>query len=903
MTPDDDVRPADNTTVASDEAPLRTGQRVGIYQIRGLLGKGGMGEVYRAYDTRLGREVAIKVLPPGVTGDPVRLARFEREARMLASLNHPNIAAIYDVEDASTEAGRPIRTLILELVEGSTLADALALGPMKPSTAITYAIQIAQALEAAHEKGIVHRDIKPANIKVGPQGTIKVLDFGLAAPVSGATDAQLTNSPTVGERTASGILMGTVPYMSPEQASGLAVDRRTDVWAFGCVLYEMLTGKRAFAGTNSADTLVRIMTREPDWNALPAGLPDGVLRVLRRALAKDPQQRLRDLGDARFDLQAPTVSGGLAEGAAPSRRRLVVAMVGVALTAAAAGGALSRLLRTDSREPPRSVSRFSIAVEPHEVMPRGATISPDGRYVAYVAGPSGNQKNYLRRIGDAQSRLIGELGLQSPAPFFSPDSQWVAFFDAGKLKKVPIAGGSAVTLADAPTPRGGTWCADGSIVFAPISRGGLARIPAAGGSPQALTTLDRARGETSHRQPSFVPESNSVLFVADTTSDLSVQTVSLDSKQVEVIQGGDAAYPRYVPTGHLTYQVDRRLVAAPFDPATLQVRGPAVTVVEGVEFYSFSASGTLVFAPADSSNTNIRASTLVWVDRNGRVTPLPPPVSTYEHPRLSADARTIVVARNEPSDRHVWKYDIGRDTLVKLTFESSNDWPVWSADGRKIFYGSNRAGTQYDIVARPVDGSGPEEVVLSRPLTQLPRAAAPSGDTLVFEETYPDRPNTLWRMPLPPGSSEPRPLLGPGNGEMMPAFSPDGRWIAYVSPQSGRAEIHVRSSTGEGSTWQVSSSGGVEPVWASGGRELLYRADDKMMTVGVSLGATPVFAKPRVLFEGSYIFGSTEGQAFDVTRDGQRFLMLKPQRPLTAVPLSVIVNWFDALREQVPAQP
>jgi dipeptidyl aminopeptidase/acylaminoacyl peptidase len=288
---------------------------------------------------------------------------------------------------------------------------------------------------------------------------------------------------------------------------------------------------------------------------------------------------------------------------------------------------------------------------------------------------------------------------------------------------------------------------------------------------------------------------------------------------------------------------------------------------------------------------------LVWVDRSGAASPLPLPPSVYEHPRLSADARTIVVARNEPSDRHLWVYDVGRDTLGKFTFESNNDWPVLSADGRILFFAKNRPGTQYDIVSRPVDGSGPEQIVLARPLTQIPRAAAPVGDALIFEETYPDRPNTLWRMTLPPGA-DPRPLLGAGNGEMMPTFSPDGRWVAYTSPQSTRSEIYVRSSTGDGRTWQISNNGGVEPVWSFSGRELFYRADDKMMTVDVSLGLAPEFGRPRVLFEGSYIFGSTEGQAFDVTRDGKRFLMLKPQRPLAAEPLQVIVNWFDAVRQR-----
>jgi len=629
------------------------------------------------------------------------------------------------------------------------------------------------------------------------------------------------------------------------------------------------------------------------------------VRVVRRALVKDPQRRLRDLGDARLELESPQAEAPAPAAVAPSRRTRIVALLAVLVLGALAGGGIMRWRQPQPVVSLRVTSRFAIPVGPQEVLARAVAISPDGRYVAYLAGPSGHEKTYLRLVGERDARVIAELPWQSPQPFFSPDSQWIAFFDAGKLKKMPVAGGVPVTLADAPTPRGGTWGADGTIVFAPISRGGLMSLPEDGGVVRPLTTLDDARGETSHRQPAFVGQSRTVLFVADGTSDRFVRAVSLDTKEVRVVRPGDALRPIYTPTGHLVYLVDAKLMASRFDARTLKLTGAPVTLVDGVDAFSFSDDGTLVYsgAPgsADSSVSgeaggNIRTSTLVWVGRKGNVTPLPLPPDRYEHPRISADGRRIVVGKVNTDGRSVWLYDIARETLAKLNGASSSEWPVVSADGTRVFYASNRAGTQYDIVSKPIDGSGPEEVVLARPLTQIPRAVSPTGGSLVFEETYPDRPNTLWQLSLAKGG-QPQPLIGKGAGEMMPTFSSDGRWVAYVSPESGHQEVVVRSSAGEDGRWQISNGGGVEPVWSFDGRDLFYRADDRMMVVDVTLGASPTFGKPRALFEGSYVFGQTEGQAFDVSRDGSRFLMMKPQRPLTATPLNVIVNWFDVLRQ------
>ena len=869
------------------------------YEIRGLLGAGGMGEVHRAYDKRLGREVAIKRLPQSFTTDPDRLARFEREARVLASLNHPNIAAIYGIEDTSSDPTHRSCALILELVEGPTLAERIENGPLKIAEATDIAIQIAHALEAAHEKGIVHRDLKPANIKITPQGTVKVLDFGLATPVENSSSGHAELSTVTVQHTQTGRIMGTPSYMSPEQARGLPVDHRTDVWAFGCLLFEMVSGKAPFSGLTIPDIVAKILEREPDWALLPATTPEAVNRVLRWALAKEPQRRLRHVGDASLLLEASGSSVPRLNTETERRRfPVVVVSVAAALVGAFIGAAAMLRWQPARSDDARPVSNYTISVAASEVLPRNVAISPDGRYIAYIAGPLGNQKTYLRAVGDRQSRLIAELPLQSPQPFFSPDSQWVGFFDAGKLKKVTVAGGAPVTLAEAPTPRGGSWGADGSIVFAPISRGGLMWLPATGGPAQVLTTPDAGRAETSHRLPSFMANSDLVLFVAEGTGRpaRSFQAVSLRTKLVTVVGQQDGFTPQYVPTGHLAYVVNDTLVAAPFDIQALRVTGAPMTVVERVNSFSFTADGTLVYN--DALPSDIMASTLVWTDRDGSVSPLPLAVGHYDHPRLSPDGRSIVIYRETDVDRNLWLYDIARDTLSKFTLTSPSDWPLWS-DGQRVIYASNRASTQYDIFAKASDGSDAERALLSRPLTQIPRAAAATADVLIFEETYADRPNALWRMPLrQPG--EPQPLFDSPAGEMMPTLSPDGRWMGYVSSRSGRNEIYVRSSTGTGSTWQISNEGGVEPLWSPTGRELFYRENNKMVVVDVTPAATPSFGKPRTLFEGAYMFGRTEGQEFDVTPDGSRFLMLKPQQPPAARPLNVRVNWFNELRQSIP---
>jgi len=884
------------------------------YEIRGLLGAGGMGEVHRAYDKRLGREVAIKRLPQTFTTDPDRLARFEREARILATLNHPNIAAIYGIEDASSDAERRSSVLILELVEGPTLAEKIDRGPLKIAEATDLAIQIARALEAAHESGIVHRDLKPANIKITPQGTVKVLDFGIAIPATPLKEASTSDtgrSTVTVQPTQPGTIIGTPSYMSPEQARGLPVDRRTDVWSFGCVLFEMLTGKSPFAGATSSDIVAKVLERDPDWASLPEALPEGMHRVLRWALVKDVHRRLRHVGDAILELESSAPSASRHDRqAARLRWPLLAGLMSAVIIGAIVGAFAVRWLQPSPANATRATSRFAIPVGPLEVIPQNVAISPDGRYIAYLAGPPDHQKTYLRHVDDRESRVISEVPMQAPQPFFSPDSQWIAFFDANKLKKMPVGGGSSITLAEAPTPRGGTWVSDGSIVFAPVSRGGLMWIPASGGPPQALTSPDEKRGETSHRFPVFLPQSRVTLFVAESgPAGRSLQAVSLDTKAIRIVNTGDGLLPRYVPTGHLAQLIEGRLVVTPFDGTALRFTGPPVTLHDDVNSFAFSDDGTLVYSEAPDYNT--RVSTLVWTSRDGSTTALPLPPAVYDHPRVAADGRKIVIHRadaravsssGQPASGGLWLYDTTRETLSKLTYGAADDWPLWSADGTSIIYGSNRPRTTWDILESPIDSSAPARELLTLPLIQIPRAVSPTGDALIYQEQYVDRASALWRLPLR-GTGERRPLFDAGAGEMMPTFSPDGQWIGYVSKQSGRDEVYVRSSTGEGSIWTISNGGGVEPVWSADGRELFYRADDKMMAVDVVLSTAISFGKPRVLFEGSYMFGPTESQGFDVSRDARRFLMLKPQRRFEAMPLGVIVNWFDDLRRRVPASP
>jgi serine/threonine protein kinase len=879
------------------ESALSPGSRMGVYEIRELIGAGGMGEVYRAHDTRLRRDVAVKVLSRGFTSDADRIMRFEREARVLASLNHPHVGAIYGLEEVVDRAGSPLRALILEFVAGETLADRIARGPLSLSAAINVARQVADALDAAHEKGIVHRDLKPANIKITPDGTAKVLDFGIAAASTPAPASEFSKSQMVtSEETLPGVILGTVPYMSPEQAKGQEVDKRTDVWAFGCVLFEMLTGQSPFTGATVTETFGNILERDPDWNLLPSAIPAGVLQVLRWTLDKDPKRRLRDIADARVQLEATSSAETQPQPATPLRAtrrwRNPVAWASSLALVAAIGVLSGRYLRP-SPEPSHSMARFTLSVGPAEESARNVAISSDGKYIAYIAGPAGFPKIYLRDVADRESRVISELPGGGNV-FFSPDSQWCAFFETGKLKKISVHGGSSIALADASAPRGGTWGADGSIVFAPVARGGLMWLPPSGGSPETLTTPDPTRNENSHRWPSFLGDTRTVVFDAENERGGSALiAVSLETKVMRVLLKTAATVPRYVSTGHLAYRDGNKLVAVPFDLKTVAVTGPPASLLAGVDSFAFSSDGTLVYSAAEPGQAQ---GLLVWAKRDGTVDPLPLPPGLYQLPRISPDGTRIVFYG---ADRSLWLYDVPRGTMARYTFAYEN-WPLWTPDGKKIIYGSNRTGTQWDIFSKGADGNTVEQPLVSRQLTQIPRAISPDGNILVFDEADPVSALTLMQMPMRENAAA-SPLFEKSSGEMMPSFSPDGRWFAYVSSQTGRNEIYVRSFGSTEGKWQITNGGGVEPVWSAAGNELFYRSGDKMLAVDVQQSPSFSFGKSRELFSGAYTFGGVESQNYDVSRDGRRFLMVKRDTTGDAnPPLNIIVNWFSELKERVP---
>jgi Tol biopolymer transport system component len=693
--------------MAKDSPQSLKGQQLGSYKIVSLVGAGGMGEVYQAHDTKLGRDVAIKVLPAAFVHDVDRLARFQREARMLAALNHPNIATIHGLEQSDG-----VHYLVMELVPGHTLAERVSSGGLKIEEALKLGVQITEALEAAHEKGVIHRDLKPANVKVTPDGRVKVLDFGLAKAFAGDFGQDLSSAATLSAMgTEEGMVLGTPAYMSPEQARAKPVDKRTDIWAFGCVLYELLTGKRAFRGETVSDTIAAVLEREPNWGALPPATPAKIRDLLRRCLQKESQHRLRDIGDARIEIEEASAAPAMPEPAATLKgvrvlgRRALIVGVGALLLVAIVTGLAIWNLKPAPTAPPKPVSRFTITLPPGEQLSAqdyaAMALSPDGTHLAYVATQGGTQQLYLRAMDslEATKPIPGTEGAVSP--FFSPDGQWLGFFARGKLKKVSVSRGSALTLGDAKNPRGGSWGGQGTIAFAPAAVSVLQQVSDTGDTLQPLTHLEK--GENSHRWPEFLPGGKAVLFAAGTSAanwsnaQVVVQPAGTGERR-NLIQAG--MYPRYAPSGHLVYAQGGSLMAVPFDPQRLAITGAAVPVVEGVlqstangnAQYTFSATGSLVYVSGGVQATQLR---LVWVSRNGAEQPLAAPARTYQIPRLSPDGRRIAVGIAE-QESQTWLYDLSREALTRLTSEgNSNQAPAWTPDGKRIAFGSNKDRRTY----------------------------------------------------------------------------------------------------------------------------------------------------------------------------------------------------------------
>jgi serine/threonine protein kinase/Tol biopolymer transport system component len=872
------------------------GQTLSHYRITAALGAGGMGEVYRATDTNLQREVAIKVLPSEVSQDPERLARFRREAHLLASLNHPNIAAIYGLEEAD---GKPF--LALELVDGEDLAQRLKRGPLPVGEALELAGQIAEALDAAHEKGIVHRDLKPANVKVAPDGRVKVLDFGLAKAWVGdptGSSGDLSQSPTLAHTgTAAGVILGTAAYMSPEQARGRPVDKRTDIWSFGCVLFEMLAGHSPVQGDTLTDVLAAIVSRAPDWGALPPTTPRGILTLLRRCLEKDTRRRLRDAADARLEIEealhAPV--GDPAAPPQPTRARWPWAAGGVAVGALLAGFAVWSLKPGAA---PRHPAHLAIPL-PSSGAFEGANgtlmlaLSPDGRRVAYVGRSGSASQLFVRPLDRFEPQPIA--GTEGAAdPVFSPDGQWLAFFAASKLKKVAVAGGPVTTLAEAPDGIGISWGEDGAIVYCPDRWGrGLWRVPAGGGTAEALTRPDPKAGESVHALPHHLRGSDVLLFASfkgPSPANATLEALSLRTgKRTALVQG--ATQGRYLPPGRLVYASGDSLLVAPFDRARLAVTGPALPVLEGVlgnstggtAHFGLADDGTLAYVPA---HTQSDERSLVVVNRDGVARPLTDARHPYEDMDLSPDGRRLALTIEGPT-WGIWVLELARGTLTRLTLEHDNRDPHWTADSQRVSYSSFRNG-RYGIYAKAADGSGAEEQLATSEYQQAPESWSPNGLEMTFSQWSPETTAdiaVLSRAEGGPGQS--RLLVSTRFSEGSSLFSPDGTWLAYASFESGRQEVYVMPYPGPGGRVQVSTDGGSRPIWAPDGRELYYRNGDQMMVVQVQRKPSFVAGTPRVLFEGRYW---NAGQDYDVSPAGDRFYMIQEAPAPTEI--RVVQDWL-----------
>jgi serine/threonine protein kinase len=859
---------------------LTAGTRLGPYEILAPIGAGGMGEVYRARDTKLDRDVAIKVLPPSFAQDPERLARFEREAKVLASLNHPNIAQIYGIEE---------RALIMELVDGQTLP-----GPLPLETALNYARQIADALETAHEKNIIHRDLKPANIMITPAGVVKVLDFGLAAlPNRDHEGADPVNSPTLTiSPTRAGMILGTAAYMSPEQARGKAVDKRADIWAFGVVLYEMLTGKRLFEGETVSDTLAQVLTKQPDWEQVPAK----VRRLLKKCLEKDPKKRLRDIGDAWELLEDAPIA------AAPSRSRVSVAgWIAAAMLLLALIGLSFVHFRKAPPPEERSV-RFQVPW-PEKSSDAIFRLSPDGRYLAIAGSLNSSSRLWVRPLDSLEARVLPGTE-EARFPFWSPDSAFIGFFAQGKLKRIALAGGPPQAICDAPRGLGGTWNRDGVIVFTPDFGMPLYRVPAAGGGPAPVTKL---AGSVGHAWPQFLPRTDRFLYFGfgvglGKREASGIYVGSLDEKPPVHILAGSAA--TYAPpdassnTGYLLFLRERTLMAQSFDPERLRLRGDLVPLAEpvGTEVlgflpaFSVSDGGVLAYSSGEEGANR----ELVWLDRTGKLIGSAGPPGEYSNFRLSPDEKRIVMDRSAPqSAPDIWVLDLLRGVTSRLTFDPATDnLPIWSPDGQRVVFPSSRKGL-FDLYIKAASGAGQEELLikLGTP-TGWATDWSRDGRFILYQIPGVNTGQDLWIAPQF-GDRKPFPYLQTQFNEQEGAFSPDGRWIAYVSDESGRDEIYVQAFPLSGEKHEISTGGGSEPYWKEDGRELFYMAADRnLMAVPVTLGTTITPGTPKALFP---VPASALRHSYAVTADGQRFLVTRSAGEMP--PITVVLNWQAELKK------
>jgi len=895
---------------------LAPGTRVGAYEVLAPLGAGGMGEVYRARDARLDRDVAIKVLRPEVAGDPERLARFDREARVLAALSHPNIAAVIGLEAV---AGSP--ALVMELVEGRTLAGRIADGLLPLDEILEIARQIAEALEAAHERSIIHRDLKPANITIRPDGLVKVLDFGLAKALDPTDPAGLSDqahSPTITSpaMTMRGVILGTAAYMSPEQAKGRLLDRRADIWACGCVLYEMLTGRRPFEGEDTAETIAAVVSKEPDWTALPASTPASIRRLLQRMLVKNPKHRLDsaavlrlELAEAAAALKSGVTEGDASSGAGRPRRWPLPALVSASLLAAI-GGSLATwsAMPRPAPSPRPPVTQFELtlpAAEPLAVSfnARDIALSPAGTHLAYTAG---SQSQLTVRALDALDAAPLEGVTGARAPFFSPDGRWIGYFhQGGEMRRVALGGGRPITIARVDgTSRGAAWGADDVIVFATSNSRGLLAVPASGGTPAIVTAV--SAGERGHFYPALLPDGLGLLYTVAAEGSATTHVSRRDrSGRTEVVLP-DASQAEYVVGGHLAYASGGSYWAVPFSLATLRPSGAPARVLDeamqvSTQAVNVATSASGLVAAVRPPRVDLRA--IVWISRTGSERPLPMPARAYEQPRLSPSANRLAVVVREDQNSDIWTWDLTQaatQSLLRFTFEPLQDtYPVW-AGNRQLIYNSMRNGFQ-NLYRRNVDGGG-EERLTQAATNQRPLAV--SGDHLVYEENTTDNAWNLMRLALD-GPSAAQPLLTSRFDERNADISPDGGWMAYESNESGRTEVYVRRFPGaDGEVYQVSQNGGRSPVWSPAGRELFFVNGVTMYAVAVQSGATfrhasPVrlFDAPTALFDPRQLLGGGAHRMYDVSKDGQEFVVVKSASTIDPARMrhSIVIlqHWFD----------
>jgi eukaryotic-like serine/threonine-protein kinase len=847
---------------ASSSCPSRLGR----FEVRALLGAGGMGEVYQAHDASLGRDVAVKLLPTAFTRDPERLARFEREARILAALSHPQIAAIYGVEEIPDgNDAQGCRGLVLELVDGDTLADRLRRSRLSIAEAIEIALQIADGLEAAHDKGVVHRDLKPANIKIRADGVVKILDFGLAkAEVAGPQIAPVME-------TADGVVLGTPPYMSPEQARGGSIDRRTDTWAFGCVLFEMLSGQAAFAGDTPADTIAAVLDRDPDWAALPPATPDGVRRLLRRCLEKNPRRRLRDMGDARLELEE--------EPSAPIRavrRRRFASLRGIAF-AAAFGLAVLLLVPLRRPDAARETVQFTLQA-PDGYTVAGVPIpSPDGRRLMVVArSTAGESALWVRAFDSTVARRIAGTERASD-PFWSPDGQFVGFSVDKVLKRTAIAGGPVQRIADLdPVTLGATWGRQDVIVFAPSNQTRLHRVAAGGGTPEPLTTLNSARRENSHRWPQFLPDGRHFIYTArsDLPQNTGIYVASLDNPGSPRLLVTAQSAGVFVSPGFLLFVRDHTLLAQRFDVRSLALSGNATAVAGNVAAFAASADGTVL------THTAFAMTRLAWFDRSGTERTVVPVRGRFSQVRLSPDeSRATVVMPDAANGRDIWVVALSDGGITRVTSHPSSDWfPVWSPDGSEVIFASERNDT-YTIYAAPATGGGNERQIYRARTADLvgPTDWSRDGKFIMFH-SYPRADISVLPLATP---DAPMPVVSSRFVEWVASFSPNGRWIAYMSDESGRPEVYVRA-VDQPQRYRVSTGGGSQPRWRRDGRELFFiGAGDRLYAATVQAETSFHSEAPRPLFQPCPALPGQEGSPFlyryDVGGDGSRSLWTCPE--------------------------